>query len=168
MLVGDFGDGAMKFTKPAVVLAALSIAGCSVEFGGPKEAIGTVVGAVIGGVAGSEVGDGTGQLAAVGAGVLIGAFIGSEIGESLDEMDKLYALEAYEKAIETSRVGETTRWENPDSGNSGAYTPTLAYRTEQGQYCREFTQSISVSGTTQDGSGTACRRQDGTWEIINN
>ena len=107
-------------------------------------------------------------MAAVGAGVLIGAFIGSEIGESLDEMDKLYALEAYEKAIETSRVGETTRWENPDSGNSGAYTPTLAYRTEQGQYCREFTQSISVSGARQDESGTACRRQDGTWEIVNN
>ena len=167
MLVGHFGDGAMKLTKLAVFLAALSITGCSVDFG-PKEAIGTVVGAVIGGVAGSEVGDGTGQLAAVGAGVLIGAFIGSEIGESLDEMDKLYALEAYEKAIETSRVGETTRWENPDSGNSGAYTPTLAYRTEQGQYCREFTQSISVGGTTQDGSGTACRRQDGTWEIVNN
>ena len=157
----------MKLTKLAVFLAALSITGCSVDLG-PKEAIGTVVGAVIGGVAGSEVGDGTGQLAAVGAGVLIGAFIGGEIGESLDEMDKLYALEAYEKAIETSRVGETTRWENPDSGNSGAYTPTLAYRTEQGQYCREFTQSISVGGTTQDGSGTACRRQDGTWEIVNN
>ena len=157
----------MNLTKQAVFLAALSITACSVDFG-PKEAIGTVVGAVIGGVAGSEVGDGTGQLAAVGAGVLIGAFIGSEIGESLDEMDKLYALEAYEKAIETSRVGETTRWENPDSGNSGAYTPTLAYRTEQGQYCREFTQSISVSGTTQDGSGTACRRQDGTWGIVSN
>ena len=157
----------MNLTKSAVFLAALSITACSVDFG-PKEAIGTVVGAVIGGVAGSEVGDGTGQLAAVGAGVLIGAFIGSEVGESLDEMDKLYAQEAYEKAIETSQVGETTRWENPDSGNSGAYTPTLAYRTEQGQYCREFTQSISVSGATQDGSGTACRRQDGTWQIVNN
>ena len=118
----------MKLTKLADFLVALSITGCSVDFG-PKEAIGTVVGAVIGGVAGSEVGDGTGQLAAVGAGVLIGAFIGGEIGESLDEMDKLYALEAYEKAIETSRVGETTRWENPDSGNSGLRTSPGFFRT---------------------------------------
>jgi len=157
----------MKLIITAVILVALSVTGCSVDFG-PKEAIGTVVGAVIGGVAGSEVGDGTGQLAAVGAGVLIGSFIGSEIGESLDEMDKLYAKEAYEKAIETSRVGETTGWKNPDSGNSGTYTPTLAYRTEQGQYCREFTQSISVDGATQDGAGIACRLQDGTWQIVNN
>jgi surface antigen len=157
----------MKLTNLAALLIALGATGCNLDFG-PRGNIRTVVGEAIGCKTGSEVQDGTGQLVAVGGGWLVGAFIGSEVGESLDEIDKLYALEAYEKAIETSRVGETTRWKNPDSGNSGTYKPTLSYRTEQRQYCREFTQGITVGGSTQNASGTACRCEDGAWEIVNN
>ena len=157
----------MKHQIVLLLFFVLFIGGCSDGYG-PKAGIGAVMGAVAGGVAGSEFGDGSGQLAAVGAGTLLGAFIGSEIGSSLDELDRRYAEEAYENALNRSRTGETTAWQNPNTGNSGAYTPTLAYQTEAGQYCREFVQTVTVENKTQDASGTACRLEDGTWEIIKN
>lgn len=33
-------------------------------------------------------------------------------------------------------------------------------------YCREYTQSFTVGGKTQNGYGTACREPDGSWKII--
>ena len=59
-------------------------------------------------------------------------------------------------------------WVNPDSGNSGSYTPTKTYQVDSGQYCREFQQTITVGGQTEDAYGTACREPDGSWRIVGN
>lgn len=32
--------------------------------------------------------------------------------------------------------------------------------------CREFQQTISVSGDTQQAHGSACRQPDGSWQIV--
>jgi hypothetical protein len=32
-------------------------------------------------------------------------------------------------------------------------------------YCREFQQSVTIGGVTQQGYGTACLQPDGSWEI---
>jgi surface antigen len=69
-------------------------------------------------------------------------------------------------SLETSRTGQTTSWRNPDSGNSGTYTPTATYRSQGGQDCREFEQTITVSGRTERAMGRACRQPDGTWQIV--
>ena len=50
----------------------------------------------------------------------------------------------------------------------GTYTPTNTYQTTTGQYCREFQQTITVGGQTEDAYGTACRQEDGTWQIVSN
>ena len=163
---GFEGDD-MKSISVLTVASAALLSACLQDVG-PKEGIGAAVGAAIGGIAGAQVGDGTGQLVAVGAGVLLGALVGSEIGQSLDKADQLYAAQAYDEAIDISPTGTTTSWANPDSGNSGTYTPTQTYQTESGQYCREFQQTITVGGETQDAYGTACRQPDGTWQIANN
>ena len=33
-------------------------------------------------------------------------------------------------------------------------------------YCREFTQTFTISGKTETGYGTACLQEDGSWKII--
>ena len=157
----------MRSISVLTVASAALLSAC-LQDAGPKEGIGAAVGAAVGGIVGAQVGDGTGQLVAVGAGVLLGALVGSEIGQSLDKADQLYATKAYNEAIDTSPTGTTTSWANPDSGNSGTYKPTQTYQTESGQYCREFQQTITVGGETQDAYGTACRQPDGTWQIANN
>ena len=106
----------------------------------------------------------------IGAG--LGAWIGSEIGGSGDSRvvgdraDRLAMAQARYQALEATPSGETTEWINPDSGNSGTFVPEAAYEDDAGQYCREYQQTITVGGQTEQGYGTACRQPDGAWKIV--
>lgn len=140
-------------------------AGCA-QNTGPKEGIGTVLGGIGGAVLGAQFGRGTGQLVGVAAGTLLGAFIGNSIGSSLDKADQTYANQAANRAFETAPSGQAVGWQNPDSGNNGTIVPKPAYQKSNGQYCREFQQSVTVGGKTQSAYGTACRQPDGSWQIV--
>lgn len=150
-------------TLLAITLVAVMVAGCGE---GVKEEIGAVVGAGVGALAGSYIGSGGGQLVAVAVGTLLGSIAGSEVGKSLDRADRLAMSHAQQEALERGRSGNTTAWENPDSGNSGDVVPQPAYRQADGTYCREFSQTVTVGGKMQSAYGTACRQPDGTWKII--
>jgi surface antigen len=45
-------------------------------------------------------------------------------------------------------------------------TPTRTYQQSSGEYCREYQQTVTVGGKTQEAYGTACRQPDGTWKIV--
>ena len=157
----------MTTTRFAVVFAAaLSLAACASDQG-DKQTLGTLIGAGLGGLAGSQVGSGTGQLVAVGAGVLIGGLLGNEIGKSLDTADQVYAERNAQQTLETAPTGTTATWVNPDSGNSGSVTPTATYQSADGEYCREYQQTVTVGGEQQSAYGTACRQPDGSWKLVN-
>src|SRR5262249_12396373 len=100
----------------------------------------------------------------VGAGVG-GALLGGFIGNRLDARDKRMASAAAQRAFEQSRTRTSTVWKNPDSGNSGSVTPTRTYQPANGQYCREYNQTVVIGGQQHQAYGTACRQPDGTWEI---
>ncbi len=91
--------------------------------------------------------------------------IGSEVGRTMDEQDEMRANEAVTEAHQAP-LGETIVWNNPDSGHSGTVTPVRDGSTSSGLYCREFQQTITVSGRTETAYGTACRQPDGTWKIV--
>lgn len=150
---------------PVALVLTLFLVACADS--GPKQTVGTLLGAAAGGLAGAQVGSGSGQLAATAAGALLGAYLGSEVGKSLDKADELYAQQAAADALENAPTGATSNWTNPDSGNSGTITPVRTYQTAQGQYCREYQQTVTVAGQTQQAYGTACREPDGTWRIVN-
>lgn len=78
----------------------------------------------------------------------------------------MMADQAYYTALEDTRSGEEARWHNPDSGNSGYYVPEPAYQNEEGNYCREYTQNITIDGETERAYGRACRMPDGSWQIV--
>ena len=146
-------------------LLAISLSGC-LSGAGEKESAGTLLGAVAGGIAGAQFGKGEGQLIATGIGTLLGAAIGNEIGKSLDRADQLAMERAAQSSLETAPVGRTTTWKNPDSGNQGTITPRKTFKRNDGTYCREFTQTITIGGRTEEAYGTACRQPDGTWKLI--
>ena len=148
---------------PLVALAVL-LSACAP--GREKEQAGGLIGAGVGALAGSQIGGGTGQLAAIAIGTLLGAWAGSEVGQRLDERDRLLAQKAAQKAY-AAPVGETIAWKNPDSGNAGTVTTTReGTNTSTGEYCREYQQTVTVGGKTQQAYGNACRQPDGTWRII--
>jgi surface antigen len=136
------------------------------QFGANKTTGGALVGGAAGGLVGSQFGSGSGQLAATGLGVLAGALAGSSVGASLDRADLAYAQQAEQSAFEAAPSGTATTWRNPDTGNSGTITPQAAVQDASGQYCREFQQTITVGGQTQQGYGTACRQPSGSWQIV--
>ena len=152
-------------TTAAIVLAVTLVA-CQTLQDNPKQAGGTLLGGGLGALLGSQVGSGKGKLAAVAVGVLAGAWAGSEIGKSLDKADRLYEQRNVQDGLEYSQIGQSKAWRNPDSGHSGTITPTRTYRTAEGKNCRDFETTIYVDGKQETGSGRACRRTDGTWQII--
>lgn len=167
-----------RSTAAALGLALL-VSGCAAPGYGPydagygggpgsygnKQTAGTLLGGVAGGLAGSRFGGGTGKLVAVGVGTLLGAALGNAAGQSLDRADQTYAQRAEQRAY-AAPMGETIRWNNPESGNWGSYTPTRDGYGAAGEYCREYQTTVSIGGRLQEMYGTTCRQPDGTWRIV--
>jgi surface antigen len=168
----------MRTTKIiALVLATTMLTACQqpgqypgrgVMSGGSinKQDVGTVAGAIGGGVIGSTMGSGAGKTAATIGGALLGGMLGSSVGQSLDNADRSAAEHTSQRALETAQPGQALPWSNPSSGNSGTITPSNYYQNAEGQYCREYNQTIVVGGRSEKGHGTACRMPDGTWQIV--
>ena len=127
----------------------------------PKTTWGGMLGAASGGLIAAAAGGGP---AGIAGGVLLGGLLGGAIGNRLDQRDKEMAMQAANNAFESSRTGEASTWQNPDSGNSGTVTPTRTYQEAGGGYCREYQQEIIVGGEPHKSYGTACRQPDGSWK----
>lgn len=137
-----------------VMLSALvlALAGCAT-----KEGTGTAVGAGAGAVIGSQVGDNEGVGALIGA--VAGGLLGREVGQWMDQRDRQQVAET----LEEEPTGETTAWVNPDTGRRFQITPTATFERD-GQPCRRF--SMDIEGKAEDITGTACRTQDGSWQVV--
>ncbi len=178
----DTGENAMQTMKKTILaLSAVTLlatacgettasnaqrGGITSGAGLSKSNIGTGAGAIGGAVIGSQFGKGKGQLVGVALGTLLGAGIGHEIGASLDRADITYYQQTQQRALETGMPGQTLPWNNPQSGASGTFTPASYYNNTAGQYCREYSQTITVGGKVERGYGTACRQPDGSWQIV--
>jgi len=154
-----------KTLMAGLLISIVSVTGCESARDNPKQTGGVIIGGVGGALLGSMFGSGSGRLAAVAVGTLAGAFIGQEVGKSLDEADRA-AIDRAEQKATTAPMGQTIKWNNPDSGNSGTVTPVRDGQDKKGRYCREFKQTIEVAGKLENGYGTACRQADGSWQIM--
>ena len=149
-----------KFATLLLILPALALAGCGAT--GGKTGIGAALGAAGGGLIGAAA---NGGAPGIIAGVLLGGLAGGAIGNALEQEDRRLAHDNAQLALERQRKGETTVWKNPDSGNSGSFTPTRTYQRGDGRFCREYQQTITVGGQEERGFGTACRQPDGSWQL---
>jgi surface antigen len=105
----------------------------------------------------------TSGVSQVGAGA--GGLIGSQIGASLDRGDQAALHQTTQTALETAPANQALPWRNPNSGNYGTVIQGAVYQN-QGQYCREFQQTLVVGGQQQQGDGKACRQPDGSWKVV--
>ncbi|MBL4603960.1 MAG: glycine zipper 2TM domain-containing protein [Emcibacteraceae bacterium] len=148
-----------------IMLCVFTLSACEP---GSKEGFGTMMGALGGAILGSAISDngrgGSGNGMVIGA--LAGGILGNAIGRSLDDADKKEMYRAQQAAFESYPSGEASNWYNPDSGNSGSYVPQPAVQNNQGEYCREYQQTITIGGETKNAYGKACRQEDGDWKIV--
>ena len=136
----------------AAVVLVLSVvfgAGCA-----SKQGTGTAVGGVAGGALGYAVGGGAGLV----IGALAGGAIGNVVGHEMDKDDRARAA----AALEANRQSE---WQNSKTGDRYEVTPT-GTRYQEGRECRNFQMSSYVDGKPDEVSGMACRRNDGSWELM--
>lgn len=138
---------------------ALSLISCT------KEESGTLLGALGGALLGSAITNDSSV--GVALGTLAGAYIGRDLGRSLDEADQQRMYDTTQGALETGASGTASTWYNPDNNNRGSVTPQPSYENTEGQYCREYQQSVTIGGQVETAYGTACRQPDGTWKIVN-
>jgi surface antigen len=124
--------------------------------------VGTVGGGVVGGLLGSQFGGGSGKVAAAAGGAIIGAVLGGKIGQYMDRQDKM----EMQRALETAPTGKAVNWNNPDNGNQYSVKPTRTYYSND-QPCREYITHAVIGGKTQQIYGKACRKADGSWEVMN-
>ena len=155
----------LKQVVPVLLAVAFGLAACTTD-SVQKHTLGTILGGGLGALAGSQIGSGKGQLAAVAIGTLLGAYAGSEVGKSLDKADQAHAEKAYQQA-QTTQLGQTVAWNNPESGHSGTVTAIRdGKQANSGAYCREFKTAVSIDGSTEEAFGTACQQPDGSWKIV--
>ena len=151
--------------KTLAILAVLTLlaAGCgSTQGGGQINQIGGgLLGGIGGGIAGAQIGGGSGRVAAIIGGTILGAVLGSYVGGYMDRMDQ----QQVSRTLETQPTGQTSQWQNPDTGNRYHVTPVNTFQRSDGQYCREFVTQVEVGGKTEQAYGTACRMPDGSWKV---
>jgi surface antigen len=147
----------------AVLAASILLCACQTDNWGGGETFGTLGGAAAGGLVGNSLGHGSAGGTLLG--VLLGGFVGNQLGGMVDDEDKRRANTAAQQAY-TAPVGKQITWNNPQNGNSGTVTPVKDGYASNGQYCREFQQTITVGGQQQQGYGTACQQPDGSWKIV--
>jgi surface antigen len=150
--------------RAAACLVALALPLAACETMGPKTGIGAATGAAAGGLIGAAADGGRGE--AIIAGVLLGGLLGGALGNALDQQDRLYMSEATQDGLEGSRTGYETEWHNPDSGHYGSVTPTRTWQTASGEYCREYQQTVTIGGRSEQAFGEACREPDGSWRVV--
>ena len=151
----------MSKLSASVVCAALAVtllAGCDTT---TRQDQGAVIGGVVGAAVGSTVGGGHGREAAMIVGAIAGTMIGTKVGQYMDEQDRRNVG----TALEYNRTGETIAWRNPDTSYNYDVTPTRTYASAEGP-CREFTMDAYIGGKKEQVYGTACRKPDGSWEIV--
>ncbi len=119
-----------------------------------------VIGGVLGGLLGAQTGGGDGRTTAIILGTMAGAAVGGSVGRSMAETDRLKTAHA----LENVRTGVPSSWRNPDSGNEYVVVPTRTFDAAAGP-CRDYTIDAVVGGKTEKVFGTACRQNDGSWQI---
>lgn len=151
----------------AVLATSLVLVACQTDNWGGGETVGTLGGAAAGGLLGNSLGGhtGTGKAAGTLLGVLIGGFAGNQLGGMVDDEDRKRAQSAEQRAY-AAPVGQQITWNNPQNGNSGTITPVRDGYAQNGSYCREFQQTITIGGQQQQGYGKACQQPDGSWKIV--
>jgi len=136
-----------------VVLLAL-VASCAPQ---NKAQRGAAVGAAGGAIAGQAIGRST-EATLIGA--LVGTLAGYMIGNEMDKNDRQRLNYVYETGVS----GQTTTWQNPDSGNVYSVTPQPATTSASGP-CRRAEVEAVIDGRRETTYTTACRDYNGQWVL---
>lgn len=110
------------------------------------------------------------SFAALVVGVGIGYLVAAERFETrLIRLDSARladsrAIEAaVARALEKQLSGRPVHWQSQDGGRTAVITPVRTFRSEAGQWCREFVRVVEGPTDREVLRGIACREGEGRW-----
>jgi surface antigen len=146
----------------AALLASGLLSSCSpVMVGGGAP---TITGAAAGGVIDRELVP-VDRESGPPVGPVAGELLDAPIWRSLTERDRALALKTEYEALEYARPRTYSSWRNPESGNRGRISVGLTSQVNKLD-CREFIHEIVIGGRTRVDRGTACRRPNAVWRVL--
>ena len=80
-----------------------------------------------------------------------------------DDVDM--AVATLQSTLESEPDGTAASWANPQTGASGTIMPTRTYQTDNGYYCRNFTETVVMGARTATYDDEACRTDEGIWRL---
>ena len=127
-----------------------------------RDVLGGLLGGAVGAAVGSNIGKGDGRTAAIIGGTILGVIVGGSIGQTMNQADQ----NCVGQALEHAETGQSIKWDDPGSSTQYQVTPTKTWQASSGRYCREYQTTATINGRVQKTYGTACRRPDGSWELM--
>lgn len=100
----------------------------------------------------------------------VGGIVGGSLvaisGAELTRRERLAAINAEYRALESTPAGEPVAWGDEGTGHGGTVTAAQPYRVGS-QDCRPYTHVVRAGGAARSVRGTACRNADGSWTLLN-
>ncbi len=151
----------MKRSLFIPILISLTLLLSSCAGGLNKAQMGAGGGAAGGALIGQAIGHNT-EATLIGA--AIGTMLGYMVGNEMDKYDREQLNHVYERGVS----GQSNAWRNPDNGNQYQVTPQPAYTNPTShQPCRQAEIQSVIDGKSQTTYTTACRDNNGQWQLKN-
>lgn len=145
----------MKRIGIVMIVAVFLLSSCGGQL--TKGQAGAGIGAAGGAVVGQAIGHST---EATLIGMAVGTMLGYIVGNEMDKYDRQQLNQVYESAPS----GQSSSWQNPDSGNRYVVTPQPAVQSSRGP-CRRAEIKAVIDGQPQTTYSTACRDDYGQWVL---
>jgi surface antigen len=146
----------MKYTSLLALLFLLLLTSCA-----NRGQTGAMGGAAAGALIGQAIGHNS-EATLIGAAV--GTMLGYIVGNEMDKYDRQQLNHTYERGISNQR----SSWVNPDTGNQYTMTPQPAYQDSSRRICRRAEIDAVIDGRAERMYSTACRDENGQWQLQNN
>lgn len=162
----------MRINFLLLVVVAGVLAGCETAADGADAASGSTSSSPLPAARGPGLETGGGLLARLsdtggaeaGDARIEGQILQGRFVEFMSRGDNDRAGRAALAAIETLPSGKTETWRNAKNGHWGTMTPRRTYMDDEGRYCRDYRQTVTLGGQEHRVDGTLCRRPDGVWQ----
>jgi surface antigen len=90
--------------------------------------------------------------------------LGTTIGVGVADIDRKIGLNAEYRALERGEAAVAVEWRGR-AGSAGVVVPGPSYKINDYD-CRRFTHTVSLRGTTESATATACRTPEGVWRLV--
>jgi len=87
------------------------------------------------------------------------------LSKRLDAEDQRRAMAALATALDPQGSGAAVRWDNPQSGARGAFTPAGQPYPLDAKICRAFAAEIESEEGVEKVRGAACREKSAEWTL---